>query len=172
MDNNVALNGGGQFRNGGQAVAGKKMRKRRELDALVSHPAVSTAGKRLNRGRHTDEVYLAESTDDEDFYWSSSGREKNSGVSVGARNGSYLKRGGVKGSRARSWRTGFLRACSFVFVFACVVATCSVLYLFLDIRQQCSYLRHELDEGIRIISGDLFRVSAWDKKSHYANRVK
>uniref|UniRef100_A0A8D8YY63 Uncharacterized protein n=1 Tax=Cacopsylla melanoneura TaxID=428564 RepID=A0A8D8YY63_9HEMI len=152
--------GGGQFRsaalngvasNGG-GMGSKKMRKRKELDALVSHPSATNGQKRLSlsRSRHTDQL-LAESTDDE-FYWSSSGREKtpNSGFGSGRSTSAYLKRSCAadkRSSRRDSWKFGFLRACSFMFVFTCIVATCSVLYLFLDIRQQCAYLRHELDEG-------------------------
>ncbi|KAI5707688.1 hypothetical protein M8J77_007700 [Diaphorina citri] len=151
MDANGSLSGGvggGAFRNGmggPTAGMGKKMRKRKELDALVSHPCLTSGVKRLSLARARHDELIGESTDDE-FYWSSTSGPR-SGVSGNVR----FKRGGAKkrsAGRRDSWRFGFFRACSVVLVFTCVLTTCCVLYLFLDIRQQCAYLRHELDEVV------------------------
>lgn len=48
--------------------------------------------------------------------------------------------------RRRACR-GVLHACTLVLVFACVVATTTVMWLFIDVREQASFLRNQLDQG-------------------------
>ena len=107
--------------------AGKKMKKRKELDALV------VSGKRVKRG--SQDQLLSETTDEEQdssSHWSSKDRRCR-----------VLVRRRVFGS--------LLRACTASLVFACVVATTTVLWLFIDIREQVTSLRNELDQGIQLL---------------------
>lgn len=120
--------------------AGKKMKKRKELDALVAH---SGPGKRLGGGGGSSpqDQLLSESTDEHDDYWS--GKDRGSGGSSG---------GGGGGPRCRLFYRhrllgSLLRACTAFLVFACVVATTTVMWLFIDIREQVTSLRNELDQG-------------------------
>lgn len=118
--------------------AGKKMKKRKELDALVAH---SGPGKRLGGGGSSpQDQLLSESTDEHDDYWS--GKDRGSGGSSG----------GGGGPRCRMFYrrrlfASLLRACTAFLVFACVVATTTVMWLFIDIREQVTSLRNELDQG-------------------------
>jgi len=121
--------------------AGKKMKKRKELDALVAH---SGPGKRLGGGggggSSPQDQLLSESTDEHDDYWS--GKDRSSGGSSG----------GGGGPRCRMFYRrrlfgSLLRACTAFLVFACVVATTTVMWLFIDIREQVTSLRNELDQG-------------------------
>lgn len=48
--------------------------------------------------------------------------------------------------RRRACR-GVLHACTLVLVFACIVATTTVMWLFIDVREQASFLRNQLDQG-------------------------
>jgi len=123
--------------------AGKKMKKRKELDALVAH---SGPGKRLGGGggggggSSPQDQLLSESTDEHDDYWS--GKDRGSGGSSGGGGGTRCRmfyRRGLFGS--------LLRACTAFLVFACVVATTTVMWLFIDIREQVTSLRNELDQG-------------------------
>jgi len=120
--------------------AGKKMKKRKELDALVAH---SGPGKRLGGGggggSSPQDQLLSESTDEHDDYWS--GKDRGSGGSSG----------GGGGPRCRMFYRrrlfgSLLRACTAFLVFACVVATTTVMWLFIDIREQVTSLRNELDQ--------------------------
>lgn len=120
--------------------AGKKMKKRKELDALVAH---SGPGKRVGGGgggASSQDQLLSESTDEQDDYWS--GKDRGSGGSNGGGGGPRCRlilRRRVCGS--------LLRACTAALVFACVVATTTVMWLFIDIREQVTSLRNELDQG-------------------------
>jgi hypothetical protein len=124
--------------------AGKKMKKRKELDALVAH---SGLGKRV--GPSSQDQLLSESTDEHDDYWSGKDRGGGGGGSSGGGGGSS---GGSGVPRCRLFfrRRAYgslLRACTAALVFACVVATTTVMWLFIDIREQVTSLRNELDQG-------------------------
>lgn len=123
--------------------AGKKMKKRKELDALVAHTG---PGKRVGinggggGGSSPQDQLLSESTDEHDDYWS--GKDRGGGGSNGESGGPRCRlfyRRRLFGS--------LLRACTAVLVFACVVATTTVMWLFIDIREQVTSLRNELDQG-------------------------
>ena len=131
--------------------AGKKMKKRKELDALVAH---SGPGKRLGGGSgggsSPQDQLLSESTDEHDDYWS--GKDRGSGGSSGGGGGPrcrLLYRRRLFGS--------LLRACTAFLVFACVVATTTVMWLFIDIREQVTSLRNELDQGAVYYVASRFR---------------
>lgn len=114
---------------------GKKMKKRKELDALVANSVTkrSCAPKRApGGGISSQDQLLSESTDDQE-YWV-----------AGA-----TKRPRARIARRRACSTMF-RACSAILMFACVVATTTVLWLFIDVREQITALRSELDQGIII----------------------
>ncbi|XP_069674358.1 EF-hand calcium-binding domain-containing protein 14-like isoform X1 [Periplaneta americana] len=126
--------------------AGKKMKKRKELDALVAHsgPGKRTGGgvgggkRNGGGGASSQDQLLSESTDEQDDYWSGKDRGSSGGGS-GPRCRLFLRRR-VCGS--------LLRACTAALVFACVVATTTVMWLFIDIREQVTSLRNELDQVV------------------------
>jgi hypothetical protein len=122
--------------------AGKKMKKRKELDALVAHsgPGKRVGGGGGGGGSSPQDQLLSESTDEHDDYWS--GKDRGGGGS----------NGGGGGTRCRLFYRrrlfgSLLRACTAVLVFTCVVATTTVMWLFIDIREQVTSLRNELDQG-------------------------
>ncbi|XP_046436456.1 myosin type-2 heavy chain 1 isoform X1 [Neodiprion fabricii] len=113
----------------------KKMKKRKELDALAAPHAIT----RRNSGKRSSQVMqqiskelLTDSSDDRSEYWSVSTR------------GGRKCRGG---RRSRSC-PGFLRACSAFLACASILATATLIWLFIDVRQQLSALRTELDQVI------------------------
>ncbi|KAG7189893.1 hypothetical protein KM043_006064 [Ampulex compressa] len=105
----------------------KKMKKRKELDALAPPHAISRRGS----GKRSSQELLTESSDERSEYWNVSSR------------------GGRK-CRGRRSRTcpGFLKACSAFLACASVLATASLIWLFIDVRQQLTSLRTELDQAI------------------------
>ncbi|XP_034947159.1 uncharacterized protein [Chelonus insularis] len=105
----------------------KKMKKRKELDALASSHVIS----RRVSGKRSSQELLTDSSDERSEYWN---------VSV---------RGNRKG-RTRRNRTcpGLLKACSAFFGCASVLATASLIWLFIDVRQQLTALRTEVDQAI------------------------
>lgn len=115
--------------------AGKKMKKRKELDALVANSVTkrscvaSSKRGQAGGGISSQDQLLSESTDDQE-YWVA---------------------GAAKRPRARMARRracgSIFRACSAILMFACIIATTTVLWLFLDIREQITALRSELDRG-------------------------
>lgn len=110
-------------------AGGKKMRKRKELDALGRRGRRAPSGG----GVSSQDGLLSDTTDDEE--WRGSGKAR-------------LGRGETRGGWARRRAcVGVLRACTLVLVFACVVATTTVMWLFIDVREQATFLRNQLDQG-------------------------
>ncbi|XP_014488655.1 PREDICTED: uncharacterized protein LOC106751909 isoform X1 [Dinoponera quadriceps] len=105
----------------------KKMKKRKELDALAPAHAVS----RRSSGKRSSQELLTDSSDDRSEYWN-----------VSTRSGRKCR-----GRRGRAC-PGFLKACSAFFACASVLATASLIWLFIDVRQQLTTLRTELDQVI------------------------
>jgi len=104
---------------------GKKMKKRKELDALVAN----TVSKRTS-GVSSHEQLLSDSSDE----WT---------PSVGVVNGRCRRRGNSK----RKLCSAVTRACSVLLIFTCAVGTTAVMWLFIDVRQQVASLRTELNQG-------------------------
>lgn len=119
-------------------LSGKKMRKRRELDALVA----SNGMKRFSAynggpvcvkpGTNYHDQLLSESTDDQEDYWRS-------------RNKAAAKRN--RSTLLRRRCSSLLNVCTILLVFGCVMVTSTVLWLFLDIKHQANYLHSEMDQG-------------------------
>ncbi|KAG5319914.1 EFC14 protein, partial [Acromyrmex charruanus] len=105
----------------------KKMKKRKELDALAPAHAIS----RRNSGKRSSQELLTDSSDDRSEYWN-----------VSTRNGRKCR-----GRRGRVC-PGFLKACNAFLACASVLATASLIWLFIDVRQQLTALRTELDQVI------------------------
>ncbi|KAF3426554.1 hypothetical protein E2986_07533 [Frieseomelitta varia] len=137
----------------------KKMKKRKELDALAPPHTVSrrSSGKRSSQVRisprssttfsRTNEKFsagnfsnfrersslelLSDSSDERSEYWN-----------ISTRNGRKCR-----GRRSRAC-PGFFKACSAFLACASVLATASLIWLFIDVRQQLTALRTELDQVI------------------------
>ncbi|XP_025989521.1 uncharacterized protein LOC105203069 isoform X2 [Solenopsis invicta] len=105
----------------------KKMKKRKELDALAPAHAIS----RRSSGKRSSQELLTDSSDDRSEYWN-----------VSTRNGRKCR-----GRRGRVC-PGFLKACNAFLACASVLATASLIWLFIDVRQQLAALRTELDQVI------------------------
>ncbi|KAL1114852.1 hypothetical protein AAG570_007676 [Ranatra chinensis] len=124
---------GGGLRTG--AGSGKKMRKRKELDALVG--GVSGGSKRRcggsGRGVSPQDQLLSESTGEEE-YWTTKGMKPRR---------RYNSRGDHHDVRPFS---ALLRICSLLLMMACLVATLTLMWLFIDIREQTTYLHNRLDQ--------------------------
>ncbi|KAL0128812.1 hypothetical protein PUN28_003889 [Cardiocondyla obscurior] len=105
----------------------KKMKKRKELDALAPAHAIS----RRSSGKRSSQELLTDSSDDRSEYWN-----------VSTRNGRKCR-----GRRSRGC-PGFLKACNAFLACASVLATASLIWLFIDVRQQLTALRTELDQVI------------------------
>lgn len=123
---------------------GKKMKKRKELDALVAH----TINKRCIDMKRSSSVggisshdqLLTDSTDEQDYWTSSTG-------------GKPLRCQRRRYSVQKRTCSALLRACSGILIFSCVVATTAVMWLFIDVRAQVTSLRTELNQGtpLRVI---------------------
>ncbi|KAL6445993.1 hypothetical protein ACFW04_000987 [Cataglyphis niger] len=109
----------------------KKMKKRKELDALAPAHAIS----RRSSGKRSSQELLTDSSDDRSEY---------SGIlrTVSTRGGRKCR-----GRRGRAC-PGFLKACNAFLACASVLATASLIWLFIDVRQQLTALRTELDQVI------------------------
>lgn len=105
----------------------KKMKKRKELDALAPAHAVS----RRSSGKRSSQELLTDSSDDRSEYWNVSTRNSRK----------------CRGRRDRAC-PGFLKACNAFLACASVLATASLIWLFIDVRQQLTALRTELDQVI------------------------
>lgn len=105
----------------------KKMKKRKELDALAPPHAVS----RRTSGKRSSQELLTDSSDERSEYWNISTRSSRR----------------CRGRRSRSC-PGLLKACSAFLACASVLATASLIWLFIDVRQQLSALRTEVDQVI------------------------
>lgn len=120
---------------------GKKMRKRKELDALVGGVGVkrSTGGcKRPGSGGVSPQDQLLSESTGEEEYWSSAKGGSGKGRKL------YCT---SHGKRHTSACTALLRLCTILLVMACVVATITVMWLFIDIKEQTTSLRSQLDQG-------------------------
>lgn len=120
--------------------AGKKMKKRKELDALVANSVTKRSCVTSKRGQgqagggiSSQDQLLSESTDDQE-YW----------IAAGA-----AKRPRARMARKRAC-TSLFRTCSIILMLACVLASTTVLWFFIDVREQISALRSELDRGVKI----------------------
>ncbi|XP_012538947.1 uncharacterized protein LOC105838163 isoform X2 [Monomorium pharaonis] len=105
----------------------KKMKKRKELDALAPAHAIS----RRSSGKRSSQELLTDSSDDRSEYWN-----------VSTRNGRKCR-----GRRGRAC-PGFFKACNAFLACASVLATASLVWLFTDVRQQLAALRTEIDQVI------------------------
>ncbi|XP_076231791.1 uncharacterized protein LOC143177622 isoform X1 [Calliopsis andreniformis] len=105
----------------------KKMKKRKELDALAPPHTVS----RRSSGKRSSQELLSDSSDERSEYWN-----------ISTRNGRKCR-----GRRSRAC-SGFFKACSAFLACASVLATASLIWLFIDVRQQLTALRTELDQVI------------------------
>ncbi|XP_071871834.1 uncharacterized protein isoform X1 [Bombus fervidus] len=105
----------------------KKMKKRKELDALAPPHIVS----RRSSGKRSSQELLSDSSDERSEYWN-----------ISTRNGRKCR-----GRRSRAC-PGFFKACSAFLACASVLATASLIWLFIDVRQQLTALRTELDQVI------------------------
>ncbi|XP_047366970.1 uncharacterized protein LOC124955898 isoform X2 [Vespa velutina] len=105
----------------------KKMKKRKELDALAPPHAVS----RRTSGKRSSQELLTDSSDERSEYWNTSTRSSRK----------------CRGRRSQTC-PGFLKACSAFLACASVLATASLIWLFIDVRQQLTALRTELDQVI------------------------
>ncbi|XP_003693281.1 uncharacterized protein LOC100863018 [Apis florea] len=105
----------------------KKMKKRKELDALAPPHTVS----RRSSGKRSSQELLSDSSDERSEYWN-----------ISTRNGRKCR-----GRRSRAC-PGFFKACSAFLACASVLATASLIWLFIDVRQQLTALRTELDQVI------------------------
>lgn len=88
---------------------------------------------------------MTDSSDDRSEYWN-----------VSTRNGRKCR-----GRRGRAC-PGFLKACNAFLACASVLATASLIWLFIDVRQQLTALRTELDQGTGLtfaIIGSAFVLS-------------
>lgn len=83
---------------------------------------------------------LTDSSDDRSEYWNVSTRNSRK----------------CRGRRNRVC-PGFLKACNAFLACASVLATASLIWLFIDVRQQLTALRTELDQGTGLISPDDWR---------------
>lgn len=105
----------------------KKMKKRKELDALAPPHTVS----RRSSGKRSSQELLSDSSDERSEYWN-----------ISTRNGRKCR-----GRRSRAC-PGFFKACSAFLACASVLAIASLIWLFIDVRQQLTALRTELDQVI------------------------
>lgn len=108
--------------------AGKKMKKRKELDALVAH-TVSKRSSAHTSGVSSHEQLLTDSSDE----WTPAG-----GAAARCRR---------RVAARRRVCSSIFRACSVLLIFTCTVGTTTVMWLFIDVRQQVTSLRTELNQG-------------------------
>lgn len=126
---------------------GKKMKKRKELDALVANSlakrscgggpingTVSNKRSTAGNGISSQDQLLSESTDEQEAYWNN----RLNGIGKRPRNAHVPKRRSL---------LSFVRACTALLVLTCVVATITVMWLLIDVREQITSLRSELDQG-------------------------
>ncbi|KAF6216292.1 hypothetical protein GE061_000632 [Apolygus lucorum] len=120
-------------------AGGKKMRKRKELDALVGGVGVKRVGGGNKRpgsgGVSPQDQLLSESTGDDD-YWST--------TKISTKGKRHYP--GSGGKRGQGTCSALLRLCTILLIMACVIATITVMWLFIDIREQTTYLRSQLDQ--------------------------
>lgn len=123
---------------------GKKMKKRKELDALVAKNVNKRTGDGVKRsssggGVSSHDKLLSDSTDEQDYWTSSAG-----GKPLRCHRRGYIVR--------KRTCFAFIKTCSAILVFTCVVATTTVMWLFVDVREQVTSLRTELNQGSLALS--------------------
>ncbi|XP_039449759.1 uncharacterized protein LOC120428747 isoform X1 [Culex pipiens pallens] len=111
-------------------VGGKKMRKRRELDALVAHSLAKSSGKHRHiagNGIASHDQLLSNSTDEqEDYSWQPKVRAQ---------------------SRCRRKRFSCVRTCGPLVLVSCIFLSLGFMYwLYFDIRQQVSEYRIRIEQ--------------------------
>lgn len=136
---------------------GKKMKKRKELDALVAnsiakrsctggvgvgncghhHSIINKRSTTAGNGISSQDQLLSESTDEQETYWNNCGADT---VNTKRSRNLHITR--------RRTLLSLMRACTALLVFTCVVATITVMWLLIDVREQITSLRSELDQGI------------------------
>lgn len=118
---------------------GKKMRKRRELDALVS----CGGGGHGNRGRGAGAGGpLLGASSDEREEWVMPSRPRSGG---------------------RKRRSGCAPACAALLLCACATATATVVWLFIDVRDQITSLRSQVQFGkLQHIQGSVSKISSYN----------
>ena len=119
---------------------GKKMKKRKELDALVAKTSIKRSGDGVKKscnvgGISSRDKLLSDSTDELEYWMSPVGCKP-----PRCHPRKYL---------IRKWACfAFLRTCSAILMFTCVIASTTVMWLFVDVREQVTSLRTELNQGI------------------------
>nr|XP_033329634.1 uncharacterized protein LOC117222181 isoform X1 [Megalopta genalis]XP_033329635.1 uncharacterized protein LOC117222181 isoform X1 [Megalopta genalis] len=107
----------------------KRMKKRKELDALAPPHTVP----RRSSGKRSSQELLSDSSDNSEL-------------------SGFWKVSTLNGGKGRDRRIracpGFFKACSAFLACASVLATASLIWLFIDVRQQLTALRTELDQVI------------------------
>lgn len=100
---------------------------------------------------------MTDSSDDRSEYWN-----------ISTRSGRKCR-----GRRGRAC-PGFLKACSAFLACASILATASLIWLFIDVRQQLTALRTELDQGTGLAfpknDSTFVRLRSSNKKKEISNR--
>lgn len=135
METGRGSGGGGGGR--GALVASKKMRKRKELDALVG-----AGGRRVSAKRRAVDQLLSESTEEDD-YWIAGAK--------GAKGRGYRGNNSTRATASLPTCKPILRIWTALLLFASTLTTLTLIWLFIDIRQQTSFLRNQLDQGSVIV---------------------
>ncbi|XP_058466788.1 centrosomal protein of 128 kDa isoform X2 [Malaya genurostris] len=130
-------------------VGGKKMRKRRELDALVAHSIAKSSGKRhmAGNGIASHDQLLSNSTDEqEDYSWPKVRTQ----------------------SRCRRKRFSCVRTCGPLILVSCIFLSLGFMYwLYFDIRQQVSEYRIRIEQ----VSATSHNVPEALQKWHESSKI-
>ncbi|XKL59456.1 hypothetical protein PGB90_000472 [Kerria lacca] len=119
-------------------ISGKKMRKRRELDALVAANGLKRYGGYNGEpvcakpGTNYHDQLLSESTDEQEDYW----RIRNKAACKRSRTIIYQK----------LWNT-VLNFVTLILTVGCVVITGAMLFMISTMKDETNYLRNEVNEG-------------------------
>ncbi|KAH8401396.1 hypothetical protein KR009_005267 [Drosophila setifemur] len=129
-------------------AGGKKMKKRRELDALIAQSSSKRGTRRTAGGAtHSQDKLLSVSTDDpEDYAWTN-----------------------VAGSSRRSHRKiAYFRMCGPVLLGLVGILTVTVLYwLYFDLRQQLTDYRQKIEEVSAMSKNFPDTLQRWHETSSY-----
>lgn len=118
-------------------ISGKKMRKRRELDALVASNGLKrysgySGPVCVKPGTNYHDQLLSESTDEQEDYWKTRTKSNNKRSRP-----SIFKRRDVS----------VISLCITTFVIASLLISGALIWLFFDLRDQTYYLDNELKRG-------------------------
>ncbi|XP_034246985.1 uncharacterized protein LOC117648563 isoform X1 [Thrips palmi] len=172
---------------GGSAGPGtKKMRKRKELDALAKRcPTSNGVHKRCNgHGGHAagglsshDQLLSESSGDDSALPGFKPGYALGAGYTLGLGGHGYTPGFAVKRRRpARPYAqlaqlqrpcAQVVRACVGLLILACVIATLTVMWLFIDVREQVFSLRTEIEQvvaGSQAVPDDLQKIHSLSRE--------